>query len=106
MKPEHWKALESVVGTSLNLEELNVAFLEEINIFSHGMEIQEVTHIMSFCCYTCDTSVFVDYNGKRVSRYLYLPLPSLINKVGETILDFTINDLSTQCYIQLVFSSL
>lgn len=44
MKPEHWKALESVVGTSLNLEELSVAFLEEINIFSHGMEIQEVTH--------------------------------------------------------------
>lgn len=44
MKPEHWKSLESVVGTSLNVEELTVAVLEEINIFSYGMEIQEVTH--------------------------------------------------------------
>ncbi|XP_070782457.1 dynein axonemal heavy chain 6 [Enoplosus armatus] len=43
MKPEHWKTLESVVGTSLNVEELTVAVLEELNIFSYGMEIQEVS---------------------------------------------------------------
>lgn len=65
MKPEHWKTLESIVGTSLNVEELTVAVLEEINIFAYGMEIQEVTHkysyIMSFSCYTCETSVTADY---------------------------------------------
>ncbi len=44
MKPSHWMILESVVGTSLNVEELTVADLEELNIFSYGMEIQEVTH--------------------------------------------------------------
>ncbi|XP_070836417.1 dynein axonemal heavy chain 6 [Chaetodon trifascialis] len=43
MKVEHWKTLESVVGTSLNMEELTVAVLEEINIFSYAMEIQEVS---------------------------------------------------------------
>ncbi|KAI3352270.1 hypothetical protein L3Q82_005249 [Scortum barcoo] len=43
MKPEHWKTLESVVGHSLNVEELTVAVLEEINVFSYGMEIQEVS---------------------------------------------------------------
>lgn len=44
MKPEHWQTLESVVRTSLNVEELTIAVLEEINIFSYGMEIQKVTH--------------------------------------------------------------
>uniref|UniRef100_A0A8C4HQX9 AAA+ ATPase domain-containing protein n=1 Tax=Dicentrarchus labrax TaxID=13489 RepID=A0A8C4HQX9_DICLA len=43
MKPEHWKILESVVGSSLNVEELTVAVLEEINIFSYGTKIQEVS---------------------------------------------------------------
>ncbi|XP_059179969.1 dynein axonemal heavy chain 6 [Centropristis striata] len=43
MKPEHWKSLESVVGTSLNVDELTVAKLEELNVFSFGMEIQEVS---------------------------------------------------------------
>uniref|UniRef100_A0A8C4HR50 Dynein, axonemal, heavy chain 6 n=2 Tax=Dicentrarchus labrax TaxID=13489 RepID=A0A8C4HR50_DICLA len=43
MKPEHWKILESVARTSLNVEELTVADLEEINIFSYGMKIQEVS---------------------------------------------------------------
>ncbi|KAL7403678.1 hypothetical protein ABVT39_003711 [Epinephelus coioides] len=43
IKPEHWKTLESVVGTSLNVEELTVADLEELNIFSYGTEIQEVS---------------------------------------------------------------
>ncbi|XP_076584320.1 dynein axonemal heavy chain 6 [Chaetodon auriga] len=43
MKVEHWKTLESFVGTSLNVEELTVAVLEEINIFSYAMEIQEVS---------------------------------------------------------------
>ncbi|KAM9363597.1 dynein axonemal heavy chain 6 [Symphorus nematophorus] len=42
MKPVHWKTLESVVGTSLNVE-LTVAALEEIDIFSCGTEIQEVS---------------------------------------------------------------
>ncbi|XP_045894233.1 dynein axonemal heavy chain 6-like [Micropterus dolomieu] len=43
MKAEHWKTLESIVGTSLNVEELTLAALEEVNIFSYGMEIQEVS---------------------------------------------------------------
>ncbi|XP_040003149.1 dynein heavy chain 6, axonemal [Xiphias gladius] len=43
MKPDHWKTLESIVGTSFNIEELTVAVLEELNIFSYGMEIQEVS---------------------------------------------------------------
>lgn len=44
MKPEHWETLESVVGTALNGEELTVAVLEQLNVFSYGTEIQEVTH--------------------------------------------------------------
>lgn len=45
MKPEHWKTLESVMGISLNKKELTVAAPpEELNIFSYGMKIQEVTH--------------------------------------------------------------
>nr|XP_029134611.1 dynein heavy chain 6, axonemal [Labrus bergylta] len=43
IKPEHWKSLESVVGTSLNAEELTLATMDEIDIFSYGMEIQEVS---------------------------------------------------------------
>ncbi|GAA6230347.1 dynein heavy chain 6, axonemal-like [Lates japonicus] len=42
MKPEHWKTLESIVGTSLTVE-LTVAVLEELNVFSYGTEIQEVS---------------------------------------------------------------
>lgn len=59
MKPEHWNTLESVVGNPLNVEQLTVAVLEELNIFSYGMEIQEVTHkyrySMSFSCSSCET---------------------------------------------------
>lgn len=43
MKPEHWKTLESVVGASLNVEELTVVVLEELNVFTYGVNIQEVT---------------------------------------------------------------
>nr|XP_019939373.1 PREDICTED: dynein heavy chain 6, axonemal [Paralichthys olivaceus] len=43
MKPEHWKTLESIMKTSLNVAELTVAALEELNIFSYGTEIQEVS---------------------------------------------------------------
>ncbi|XP_051801201.1 dynein axonemal heavy chain 6 isoform X2 [Acanthochromis polyacanthus] len=43
MKPEHWKTLESVVGTSLVLEELTVPALEELNVFLYGAEIQEIS---------------------------------------------------------------
>ncbi|XP_037621211.1 dynein heavy chain 6, axonemal [Sebastes umbrosus] len=43
MKPEHWETLESVVGTALNGEELTVAVLEQLNVFSYGTEIQEVS---------------------------------------------------------------
>ncbi|XP_047430741.1 dynein axonemal heavy chain 6 [Mugil cephalus] len=43
MKQEHWKNLESVVGTTLNVKESTVAALEELNIFSYGNEIQEVS---------------------------------------------------------------
>lgn len=43
MKPQHWETLETVVGSSLNVEELTIARLEELDIFSYGMEIQEVT---------------------------------------------------------------
>ncbi|XP_023141924.2 dynein axonemal heavy chain 6 isoform X2 [Amphiprion ocellaris] len=43
MKPEHWTTLESVAGTSLIVEELTVAALEELNVFLYGTEIQEVS---------------------------------------------------------------
>lgn len=42
MKGEHWKTLESIVGTELNVEELTLSVLDKINIFSYGTEIQEV----------------------------------------------------------------
>lgn len=44
MKLEHWKTLESIVGTSVNVTELTVALLENINVFSYGAEIQEVEY--------------------------------------------------------------
>ncbi|XP_041641705.1 dynein heavy chain 6, axonemal-like [Cheilinus undulatus] len=44
MKPEHWKTLESIVGTSLNAEELTLAAMEETDVFSYGKEIQEFIH--------------------------------------------------------------
>ncbi|XP_029949300.1 dynein heavy chain 6, axonemal [Salarias fasciatus] len=43
MKPEHWKSLESVMNTQLNVEELTVAALEEFNVFSFASEIQEIS---------------------------------------------------------------
>lgn len=62
MKGEHWKTLESIVGTSLNVEELTLFVLDEINIFSYGTEIQEVTHEygseMSFSCCTLVEAIF------------------------------------------------
>lgn len=65
MKPEHWKSLESVVGTSLNVEELTVAVLEDINIFSYGTEIQQVTHkcsyVLRFCCCPCHALVTAEW---------------------------------------------
>ncbi|KAM9314768.1 dynein axonemal heavy chain 6 [Pholidichthys leucotaenia] len=42
MKPEHWKTLELSVGSSVNVE-FTLAALEELDIFSHGTEIQEVS---------------------------------------------------------------
>lgn len=44
MKAEHWKTLEDIVGTELNVEELTLSILDKINIFSYGTEIQEVTN--------------------------------------------------------------
>lgn len=43
MKGEHWKTLEAIVETELNVEELTLSILDKINIFSYGTEIQEVT---------------------------------------------------------------
>ncbi|XP_042075509.1 LOW QUALITY PROTEIN: dynein axonemal heavy chain 6 [Haplochromis burtoni] len=43
LKPEHWQTLESLVGTSLNVDELTIAGLEELSVFSYGKEIQEVS---------------------------------------------------------------
>ncbi|KAI9538400.1 Dynein heavy chain 6, axonemal [Dissostichus eleginoides] len=43
MKAEHWRTLESVVGTALSGEELTVAALETLDVFSYGTEIQEVS---------------------------------------------------------------
>ncbi|XP_062296546.1 dynein axonemal heavy chain 6 [Scomber scombrus] len=43
MKPEHWNTLESVVGSTLNVEELTLAAMEKLDIFSYGTEIQEVS---------------------------------------------------------------
>uniref|UniRef100_A0A667W9Y7 Dynein axonemal heavy chain 6 n=1 Tax=Myripristis murdjan TaxID=586833 RepID=A0A667W9Y7_9TELE len=43
LKSQHWGVLEAVVGASLTMEELSLAVLEELNIFSYGQEIQEVS---------------------------------------------------------------
>ncbi|XP_069560973.1 dynein axonemal heavy chain 6 [Brachyistius frenatus] len=43
MKAEHWKVLQSVVGTSLNVQQMTLAALEELDVFSYGKEIQEVS---------------------------------------------------------------
>ncbi|XP_061839882.1 dynein axonemal heavy chain 6 isoform X2 [Nerophis lumbriciformis] len=43
MKPEHWRNLEAVVGSSLNVEQLTMAVMEELNVFSYGTEIQDVS---------------------------------------------------------------
>ncbi|XP_030595591.1 dynein heavy chain 6, axonemal-like isoform X2 [Archocentrus centrarchus] len=43
MKPKHWKTLKSLVGTSLNVNELTIAALEELNIFQYAKEIHEVS---------------------------------------------------------------
>ncbi|CAJ1051192.1 LOW QUALITY PROTEIN: dynein heavy chain 6%2C axonemal [Xyrichtys novacula] len=43
MKPEHWRTLESVVGTSLKVEELTLASMEEMGFFNHSVEIQQLS---------------------------------------------------------------
>lgn len=47
------------MGSTLNVEELTLAAMEKLDIFSYGTEIQEVTHeyrySMSFSCCTCET---------------------------------------------------
>ncbi|XP_028284655.1 dynein heavy chain 6, axonemal [Parambassis ranga] len=43
IKPDHWKTLESILQTSLNVGELTLAGLEELNVFSFGPEIQEIS---------------------------------------------------------------
>lgn len=54
LKSQHWGVLEAVVGASLTMEELSLAVLEELNIFSYGQEIQEVMlkyACLSYCSY-------------------------------------------------------
>ncbi|KAM3623278.1 uncharacterized protein V6R79_009492 [Siganus canaliculatus] len=43
MKPEHWRTLESVVGTSLNIKDVTLSVLEQNNTFHYGTEIQKVS---------------------------------------------------------------
>ncbi|KAM9845816.1 dynein axonemal heavy chain 6 [Aulostomus maculatus] len=44
MKPRHWSTLESVMGRSLSaVEQLTVADLEELNMFSFGLKIHKVS---------------------------------------------------------------
>ncbi|XP_068178379.1 dynein axonemal heavy chain 6-like isoform X2 [Antennarius striatus] len=43
MRASHWRTLESTIGTTLNMEELTLAALEEINVFSFHQEIQEAS---------------------------------------------------------------
>lgn len=66
MKAEHWKTLEAVVGTELNVEELTLSILDKINIFSYGTEIVEVTKITF-----ADTCVYM-YIYISMYTYLYL----------------------------------
>ncbi|KAK5598659.1 hypothetical protein CRENBAI_006405 [Crenichthys baileyi] len=42
MKPELWVTLESLVGTSLDVEEVTLGTLEEHDVFSYGMEILQI----------------------------------------------------------------
>jgi len=44
VNPEDWKILEDFLGFSRSVEALTVAALEELDIFSHEKDIQEVTH--------------------------------------------------------------
>ncbi|MED6254199.1 hypothetical protein ATANTOWER_019463, partial [Ataeniobius toweri] len=42
MKPKLWASLESLVGTSLDVEEVTLGTLEEHDVFSYGMEILQI----------------------------------------------------------------
>ncbi|XP_028297484.1 dynein heavy chain 6, axonemal-like, partial [Gouania willdenowi] len=43
MKAEHWKSLESIIRPTVNVEECSLAALDEMNVFSFGSKIQEVS---------------------------------------------------------------
>lgn len=48
---ESWKSLETILGTSLDVETLTLSFLEEIDIVSHTVKIQEVANQLSKTTY-------------------------------------------------------
>ncbi|XP_055022499.1 LOW QUALITY PROTEIN: dynein axonemal heavy chain 6-like [Boleophthalmus pectinirostris] len=43
IKPEHWETLGYMVGQNLEVEKLTIAELEELDLFSYGPEIQEIS---------------------------------------------------------------
>ncbi|XP_056136504.1 dynein axonemal heavy chain 6 [Lampris incognitus] len=43
LKPRHWKILEAIVEANLSTDSLSLSRLDELNIFSYDMEIQEVS---------------------------------------------------------------
>ncbi|KAM3865367.1 dynein axonemal heavy chain 6 [Diretmus argenteus] len=43
LKWQHWEILEAVVGARLTQEPLSLAMLVELNIFSYGLQLQEVS---------------------------------------------------------------
>lgn len=42
LKERHWSMLEGIVGVSLLENPLNLDALQELRVFSHDVEIQEV----------------------------------------------------------------
>ncbi|XP_072318696.1 dynein axonemal heavy chain 6 [Eucyclogobius newberryi] len=43
IKSDHWKSLGLIVGQNLDVETITIAELEELDLFNHGTEIQEIS---------------------------------------------------------------
>lgn len=70
MKGEHWKTLEDIVGTELNVEELTLSILDKINIFSYGTEIQEVAQIFFYLIIYLCIMFFFSLSCKAMSSVI------------------------------------
>lgn len=87
MKGEHWKTLEDIVGTELNVEELTLSILDKIKIFSYGTEIQEVTQMIFYLIfYLCIIYIFslsCKANVGGIHRFNFLTFRCLDRLLGR-----------------------